>query len=160
MDEEREVSFYDYRYESGVEVVKRFLLDTNILVFLAGGEMDQLSREVKIIIEDYTNRLETSSVSLIELVQLYRIGKIKLKKGETIETVLNSFGKTIGIYVANFTEKHIRALSCLEVTEGHNDPFDHAIISHAISDRYTLISSDSKFRHYKNQSLSFVYNKR
>lgn len=140
--------------------MNRFLLDTNILVFLVRGDMDEISPEVRIIIEDFNNRLETSSVSLIELTQLYRIGKIKLKKGQSVENILYILKNSIGIYISGFTEKHIYALSNIETIEGHNDPFDHAIISHAISDRYTLISSDSKFKYYKNQKLSFVYNKR
>ncbi len=160
MAEKWKISYYYRGYESCFEIMNRYLLDTNILAFLAGGDMDELSNEVKIIIDDYSNHLETSSISLIELVQLYRIGKIRLKKGQSIKTVLETLKKTIGIVVANFTEKHIYTLSNMEAVEGHNDPFDHAIISHAISDHYTLISSDRKFKYYKNQRLSFVYNKR
>jgi len=140
--------------------MNRFLLDTNILVFLVRGDMDEFSSEVREIIEDFNNCLETSSVSLIELIQLYRIGKIKLRKGQSIEHILDILKNSVGIYTSGFTEKQAYVLSNLEAIEGHNDPFDHAIISHAIADRYTLISSDSKFRHYKNQKLNFVFNKR
>lgn len=140
--------------------MKRFLLDTNILIFLVRGDKDEISAEVKQIIEDFNNCLETSSVSLIELTQLYRIGKIKLKRGQCIEDILNILKESIGVSISGFAEKHSYTLSNLDTIEGHNDPFDHAIISHAITDRYTLISSDSKFKHYKNQRLNFVYNRR
>jgi len=48
----------------------------------------------------------------------------------------------------------------LSIAPGHNDPFDHAVISHAIADRLTLISSDRKFEQYQSQRLNFVFNKR
>lgn len=115
--------------------MNRFLLDTNILVFLVRGDMDEISPEVRLIIEDFNNRLETSSVSLVELVQLYRIGKIKLMKGQRIEHILDILKNSIGVYTSSFTEKHVHALSNLEVTDDHRDPFDHAILSHAIADR-------------------------
>ena len=140
--------------------MNRYLLDTNILVFLVGGDTEEISRDVMAIIEDYNNRLEASTVSLIELTQLYRIGKIKLRKGQSIEDILDLLKTSIDIHISDFTENHINTLANLEAIEGHNDPFDHAIIAHAITDRYALISSDSKFRHYKDQNLNFVFNKR
>jgi len=41
----------------------------------------------------------------------------------------------------------------------HNDPVDHAIMAHAITNKTALISSDSKMRFYKNQGLNFVWNR-
>lgn len=54
--------------------------------------------------------------------------------------------KDQGIEIADFTKKHTQTLSVLETIDGHNDPNDFAIISQAITDRYTLISSDRKFK--------------
>ncbi|MBX2953946.1 MAG: type II toxin-antitoxin system VapC family toxin [Leadbetterella sp.] len=139
--------------------MSRYLLDTNILVFLVTGEADEVHKDVRLIIDDYNSHLAASSVSFAELIQLHRIGKIRLKKqgiNEAIETLIH----TIGVQLVPFTDKHINTLANLETIDGHNDPFDHAIIAHAITDRYTLISSDSKFKHYKDQNLNFVFNKR
>lgn len=90
----------------------RYLLDTNILVFLITEADDEISCKINFILDDYYNQVET------------------------------------------------KTLSNLEIAVGHKDPFDHSIISHAITDKYTLISSDSKFREYEKQNLSFIYNKR
>jgi tRNA(fMet)-specific endonuclease VapC len=59
-----------------------------------------------------------------------------------------------------FTEKHINTLSKLKIAEGHNDPFDHSIISHAITDKLILVSSDKQFENYRKQNLNFAFNKR
>lgn len=141
-------------------MIKRHLLDTNILVFLITGDLDEISRDVNALLSDYENLFDTSSISVMELIQLHRVGKLTLKKGETIQGVINKLQVEAGIKIVSFEAKHTETLSKLEVIDGHNDPFDHAIISQAITDRYTLISSDSKFKHYKNQSLNFVFNKR
>lgn len=140
--------------------MNRYLLDTNILVFLVTGEIDEISSDLSGIFDDYNNVFETSSVSIMELIQLYRIGKIRFKRGQNIESILESIRNDLFIKIVPFGEKHIYTMSKLDVKDGHNDPFDHAIISHAIADRYTLISSDQKFKQYKPQNLSFVYNKR
>lgn len=160
MDEEREVHRLYRRYESGVEMKNRYLLDTNILAFLITGEIHEVSKDVRQIIEDYNNCLYTSVICITELIQLNRIGKIRLKKGQDIKSSFLLIKEQLGVNIEPFNESHTSTLSILDVMDGHSDPFDHAIISQAITDRYTLISSDSKFRHYKNQSLSFVYNKR
>lgn len=137
-----------------------YLLDTNILVFLITEEDDELSREVDFILDDYYNQIETSSISMMELVQLCRIGKIKLKKGTKLDDLPDYIHDVLGISIVNFGKEHTKTLSNLEIAAGHKDPFDHSIISHAITDRYTLISSDGKFKDYEKQNLNFVYNKR
>ena len=38
-------------------------------------------------------------------------------------------------------------------------PFDHIIISQAISHKMTLISSDTKFPYYRKQGLDLIENK-
>lgn len=48
----------------------------------------------------------------------------------------------------------------LNEAEEHNDPSDHIIMSHAITLRMPLISSDRKFAFYKRQRLDFVFNKK
>ena len=46
----------------------------------------------------------------------------------------------------------------LELNEAqeHHDPSDHVIISHAITERLTLLSSDAKFPFYRNQGLDLI----
>ncbi len=138
----------------------RYLLDTNIVAYILGGEEDKIHRDVLAIINDYNNICETRSVSMIELSHLLRRGKISLRKGWRLENILDIITNELNINIAPFGETHMKTMFLLDTEATHNDPDDFAIISHAITDRYTLISSDSKFKHYIPQKLNFVYNKR
>ena len=140
--------------------MERYLLDTNILVFLLLGENDQLSRDVDFIIATAEGNLNTSAICMMELIQLHKIGKVKSKKYKTTSDLVQAVERDLYIKILPFVKGHIEMLSELEIAEGHNDPFDHSIISHAISEKLTLISSDRKFGNYTKQKLSFVFNKR
>lgn len=138
----------------------RYLLDTNILVFLVTGGIDEISRDVNALMSDYENIFETSSISIMELIQLHRIGKVRLKRRENIRGVIKKLQNETGIKVTPFNIQHTQTLSDLDIHDGHNDPFDHAILSQAITDRTILISSDRRFKEYTYQNLSFIFNKR
>ncbi|MBD1432895.1 type II toxin-antitoxin system VapC family toxin [Sphingobacterium sp. DN00404] len=138
----------------------RYILDTNILAFFVSGEYDNISPDVAMILGDHANQLYVSSVSVTELLQLYRIGKIKPKQYKTTQQLQDAIQKDFYIKILAFGEEHTKTLSRLDITGGHNDPFDHAIISHAITEKLTLISSDRKFEDYTSQNLKFVFNKR
>ena len=62
--------------------------------------------------------------------------------------------------VLPFGDRQIKTLKNLHIANDHNDPFDHMVISHAITDRLILISSDRKFERYVSQRLDFVFNVR
>ena len=138
----------------------RLLLDTNILVFLVTKDTEELSLDVSNLISDYSSILYASSVAILELLQLYRIGKVKFKKGQKIEDIFSILENELGVNIVHYDANHTKTLSNLDIVDGHNDPFDHAIISQAITDRYTLVSSDNKFKYYTGQNLNFLYNKR
>lgn len=61
---------------------------------------------------------------------------------------------------ALFREEHMRTYARLQLNKAmdHKDPSDHVIISHAITERIPLISSDRKFDFYRNQGLDFIKN--
>ena len=140
--------------------MSQYLLDTNVLVFFILGETEDLSPEITTILNDYNNQLYTSSVSVLELLQLYRIKKIKSKEFKNATELCNAIEDMLFIKIIPFTEKHIHTLSKLKIAENHNDPFDHAIISSAIAEKLILVSSDRKFQDYTKQNLNFVFNKR
>jgi PIN domain nuclease of toxin-antitoxin system len=75
--------------------MNRYLLDTNIVIFLISREWDDISKDVGVILEDYTNLLYTSTIVISELLQLVRIGKIKFKRYknnmEIIRAIENDF---------------------------------------------------------------------
>lgn len=124
------------------------------------SEFDNLSPDVKAILYDLNNQLYISSLVVIELVQLYQLKKIQSKNFNTAQTLVESIEKEYFIKIKPFAEEHTLMLCKLNRSSGHNDPFDHAIIAHAITEKLTLVSSDRKFQHYIIQGLDFVFNKR
>jgi tRNA(fMet)-specific endonuclease VapC len=138
----------------------RFLLDTNVLVNIISGDYEAFSNEILDIFDDYSNQLFTSSIAVLELQQLHRIGKIKPKKYRSIYELVFSIENDFNILILPFGKEQSLVLSKLISVSNHNDPFDHAIISHAISDKLNLVSSNRKFDKYLNQNLKFVFNKR
>lgn len=140
--------------------MSRYLLDTNVLVFFILGETENLTTEITSILNDYNNQLYASSVSVLELLQLYRIKKIKTKEFKNATELCNAIQDRLYIKNIPFTEKHTKILAKLKIADGHNDPFDHSIISSAIADKMILVSSDRQFENYTKQHLNFAYNKR
>lgn len=140
--------------------MSRYLLDTNIVIFLLLSELDNISDEIKNILTDSDNLLYTSSMSAVELLQLHRIKKIQIKKYKTATEVYNAIENEFYIQILPFAKQHTETLSKLKIADSHNDPFDHSIISHAITEQLILISSDIKFEKYTAQKLNFLFNKR
>jgi len=138
----------------------RYLLDTNILVFLLLSELDNISEDIKQIVDDYSNQLYTSSISVLELLQLYRIKKIQSKNYKTPTDLYTTIEKDFNIKIIPFTKEHSKTLSKLKIASHHNDPLDHAILSQAITEKLILVSSDKKFKEYTSHNLNFIYNKR
>jgi len=143
----------------------RYLLDTNIVIRLVFGYYDEMSADVGGILYDHDNQLYMSVVSAMELVQLYRLGKIdggKRKKYKCSENLVHDVESSFCITSLPFHREHIKSLSELVTVPNHNDPFDHAIIAHAITEKLTLVSSDLKFESYAtlNPKLKFILNKR
>jgi PIN domain nuclease of toxin-antitoxin system len=124
------------------------------------GEKDKISQETQNILSDYNSQLFVSIIAVNELLQLWRIGKVKSKKFKIANDLIKSIETELLIKIEPFSIQNLEVLSKLIVSENHNDPFDHAIISQAISDKITLISSDTKFKHYTSQKLKFVFNRR
>ena len=64
------------------------------------------------------------------------------------------------IKILPLKKEHLKTYARLEINEDqdHNDPSDHIIISHAITERIPLISSDTRFPFYTKQGLDLIYN--
>ncbi len=138
----------------------RYLLDTNVLVYMILNDLENLSNDTINIIFDYNNLIYTSSVAVIEMCQLYRLNKISSKDFKNVSDLLNAIENDFDIKILPFSKSHTETLSKLKIVENHKDPLDHAIISHAITDKLILVSSDKKFKEYASQKLNFSYNER
>ncbi len=138
----------------------RYLLDTNIIVFMISGELDNISSDVETVLSDYNNELNTSSIVALELLHLYKNKKVSTKKYHRSVDFLKAVEDVFYIKILPFAKEHLITLSKLKIANQHKDPFDHAIIAHALTEKLTLISSDRKFENYTAQQLDFIFNKR
>ena len=121
----------------------RLLLDTCIIAFIA-LEPDRLSQDVLSLIEDYDNQLCVSMESVKELIVAYRRKGIGRKIWKREEDIINMIKEDLCIHILPIREEHIRTYAHLTINEaqGHNDPSDHIIIAHAITEHIPLVSSD------------------
>lgn len=76
--------------------------------------------------------------------------------------MLYAIKEEFGIEILPLTFNQYVVYSNLQLNEAedHNDPSDHIIISHAISLKIPLISSDRKFAFYRKQGLDLIDNER
>ena len=137
----------------------RYLIDTNIFILMT-EDITSLSKDVSLIIDDYSNLLYISSESVKELIHLFQAGKIGNRKWKVARDIIDSIENEWNITIKYVQREHLVAFSNLDRVENHNDPSDRLIISQAICEKIPLISSDAKFVHYRKQNLQFVFNKR
>jgi PIN domain nuclease of toxin-antitoxin system len=137
----------------------RYYLDTNLLIFILSKNYDEINFKVSDILNDCSTILYTSSVSIKELILLFKIGKLKFLRYKSEHDLLEELKKS-GIEIIFFNKHHFDKYTGLQIVEGHKDMNDHAIIAQAISDKIALISSDYGFKNYTSQGLTLVFNKR
>lgn len=139
----------------------RYLLDTNIFIYWV-TEFDSLSDDVQMLLNEPDAQLYISSASVMEMVVGYNNHSFDTRRWKTAEEMVRSINEEFYIDVLPFKEEHLLTFARLRanVAKGHKDPFDHMIISHAITEKMTLVSSDRRFPFYQRQGLSLLYNKK
>jgi PIN domain nuclease of toxin-antitoxin system len=133
----------------------RYLIDTNIFTRIV-IESDSLSDDIRDILGDYENIIYVSSESIKEFIHLAQNRKIALKKNFHLPDLLDLIENTFDLNVKYVAKEHLRTLAKLDLIEGHNDSSDRLIISQALTERMTLISSDTKFPKYRKQGLDLI----
>ncbi|MDR3218144.1 MAG: type II toxin-antitoxin system VapC family toxin [Dysgonamonadaceae bacterium] len=137
----------------------RYYLDTNILIFILLNENDEIDKHVVDILNDYSNTFYVSPIAVKELLHLYKTGDIKDNYYKSAGYLLQAI-ENYGIEIKPLNKYHLAAYARLGILKGHKDPNDHVIIAQAITDKISLISSDTKFKSYTAQGLQFIFNKR
>jgi len=139
----------------------RYLIDTNIIVYLV-GDPDLLDPNVKAILEEPDTLIYASVESARELVVAYNNKGLFSKRWKTSEEMLRSIVEEYYIEFRPVTLDSILTYSRLRLNEaqGHKDPSDHIIIAHAMTERMPLISSDTRFPFYRKQGLDLVFNEK
>ncbi len=121
------------------------LLDTHVLLW-ANEAPERLSSRAVSALEDSSNRLLVSSVSVAEIEIKRRLGKLSMV--HDCETLASRLAAAW----LDLTATHAMGLRTLPYI--HGDPFDRLLIAQAIAERCTLVSADRKVLSYPLQTLA------
>ena len=122
--------------------MKKYLLDTHTLIWFIEGN-SKLSPTAKDIIEQNTENLIVSIVSIWEIAIKISIGRLILTKNLT-EIVLE-------LIMNQVLEATILPESIIQLTDlpyHHRDPFDRLLIAIAKTQNLTIITKDDNYSKY------------
>jgi PIN domain nuclease of toxin-antitoxin system len=120
----------------------RYLLDTHAIIWLI-DESPKMPQGIKDIIINPQNQIFISSVSLWEIAIKLNLGKLDLKMG--LNELLSSIRRS-EIIVLQIEDAYLQGLSSLPFI--HKDPFDRLIITSAITENLTIITTDENIQKY------------
>ena len=142
----------------------KYFLDTNIILIMFQGRYNELRPSTLEILDNPLNSFYTSTISLLEIVQLYRKKKIEgidydCENFNTGEKFIYHLLKILPIVkTLPFEPQHALIAGRLVFVPKHNDPNDLAIIAHAMGEHMPLISCDDKFPIYQTQGAIVIHN--
>ena len=135
----------------------RILLDTCVIIDWL-TDTDLFDDSVWDILNDPNNKLYVSTETARELIVSFNNKKLLSKYWKSAEEMLLAMKEEAMVDILPITERTMFTYSRLVLNEAqdYRDPSDHVIISHAITERLTLLSSDNKFPFYRNQGLDLI----
>jgi PIN domain nuclease of toxin-antitoxin system len=122
----------------------KLLLDTHIFLW-ALSEPNRLNSKQVIAMEDPTNTVYVSSISITEIAIKASLGKLEL-----VFDPLDAAEKS-GFEMLDFSAKD--ALLLKDLPFHHRDPFDRMLITQAISRKLIIATQDSIIDRYDCQIL-------
>ncbi len=122
----------------------KLLLDTHIFLW-ALSEPNRLSQKQVIAMEDPTNAVYVSSISITEIAIKASLGKLEL-----VFDPLDAAEKS-GFEMLDFSAKD--ALILKDLPFHHRDPFDRMLITQAISRKLMIATQDSLIDQYDCRTL-------
>lgn len=132
----------------------RYLLDTNIFLFLLKGELRQLSPAQAALVTDKAHTFVLSAASLLEMAMKHRKNQLNLT-GKFPEMVQQSIQEQ-QIHLLPILEAHAWQAAHLPSQLTHNDPMDLLILAQAIYEDIPLLSTDGKFPWYVPHGLQLI----
>ena len=121
------------------------LLDTHVLLW-ANERPEQLSRQAVEALENPSNRLLVSSVSVAEIEIKRRLGKLSME--HSCQTLVSRLDAAW----LDLTAAHAMGLRALPML--HADPFDRLLMAQAISLGCPLVTADQKILAYPIETLT------
>lgn len=139
----------------------RYLIDTNIYIYLA-TDQDSLCPDVYDLLNEPDCLLCMSAESVRELIVAYNNKGWGNKRWKSAEDMVRAIEETYYVQILPIQKEVMNTYSRLRinVAMNHKDPSDHVIISHAMTLKMPLVSSDTRFPYYTRQGLDFIYNKK
>ncbi len=121
----------------------KFLLDTNALLFWLSGST-RLNARILDRLTDPANVVYVSAVSAFEIAVKASLGRLKIA-GDPAE-VVPPFLDGSGLAALPVSMRH--AFGVYALPRYHDDPFDRLLISQALVEDLTLVSSDRELAKY------------
>jgi len=107
-----------------------------------------LSKQHEALLEDISNRIFVSQVSLMELAIKKNINKLPDFVPDirmVADQLLNN-----GFELLKLTDEHIFSYQNLPLFQEHKDPFDRFLIAIAKQENFTIVTTDIKFQLYSS----------
>ena len=139
----------------------RYLIDTNIFIYLS-TDYQSLNIDILSLFGEPDTLIYISTESVRELIIAYINKGWGNKKWKTAEDMVRSIEETYYVEILPIQKEVMYTYSRLRLnnSQNHRDPSDHVIISHAMTLKMPLISSDTRFDFYRKQGLDFIFNER
>ncbi len=120
--------------------MKRFLLDTNVAIWLLLGDRKRMSGKAVEALEDERNDVAVSAASVWEIALKRSLGKL---------TIADGWARTLtqlGFDPMPVTGIHAEAVERLPWH--HRDPFDRLLVAQASVERCALVTADRRLAAY------------
>lgn len=139
----------------------RYLIDTNIFIYLS-TDYQSLDLDILALFGEPNSLLCISTESVRELIIAYNNKGWGNKKWKTAEDMVRSIEETYFVEILPIQKEVMWTYSRLRInnSQNHRDPSDHVIISHAMTLKMPLISSDTRFDFYRKQGLNLIFNEK
>ena len=123
------------------------LIDTQILVW-SFDIHSPLTKQHKELLEDTSNRIFASQISLMELAIKKSLNKLPDFVPDI--SVVKDQLLINGFELLRLADEHISAYQQLPLFQEHKDPFDRFLIAIAKQENFAVLTTDRKFELYSN----------
>lgn len=119
----------------------RLLLDTHVFLWML-GEPERFPEGIRRDLTNRRNELRVSAASAMEVATKVRIGKL-----DTARHLVNTWSeRTHDLGVEELAISTAHALLAGSINWDHRDPFDRLLVSQALIENLTLVTTDPAMR--------------
>lgn len=122
----------------------RYLLDTHIFLWSLDAKL-KIKASIRHLIENPSNIIYVSVVSILEISIKKKIGKLHLKRK------ISTYIEKSDFEILNVTLDHVLMLDKLPLF--HRDPFDRILIAQAKSENLIFLTADQQIKKYNIKTI-------